>query len=212
VDTSAAFFPGEDENHNVQMGAWARILRTLTQCRGNPAVLVLCHPTKNASREALLPRGGGAFMAEIDANLTLWSEAQGENTRLHWGGKIRGADFSPVSFALVQVKLDELCDRKGRPFVSIVATLQSEAEAERVDAAAVSNENVVLTLLHRYPGIMLKDIALQAGWVNEHGQPLIPRVQRILKVLEKDKFVKVHRKKWVITPAGEREIGVNDDP
>jgi hypothetical protein len=31
----------------------------------------------------------------------------------------------------VQVKLEELCDHKGRPFVSIVATLQSDADAER---------------------------------------------------------------------------------
>jgi hypothetical protein len=212
VDTSAAYFPGEDENHNVQMGSWARTLRTLTQCRGNPAVLVLCHPTKNASREALLPRGGGAFMAEIDANLTLWSEAQGENTRLHWGGKIRGADFSPVSFALVQVKLTELCDHKGRPFVSIVATLQSDAEADRVDAAAVSDENTVLVWLHRYPGINLRDIAMNAGWTNEQGQPLLGKVQRLLKTLGQEKLAKVHRKKWMITPQGMNEIGVSDDP
>ena len=89
VDSAAAYFSGDDENHNVQAGAYARNLRVLTTCKGNPAVVILCHPIKAASRDTLLPRGGGAFLAEVDANLTLWSDAQGENTTLHWQGKIR---------------------------------------------------------------------------------------------------------------------------
>jgi hypothetical protein len=38
VDTAAAFFHGDNDNDNVQMGAYARQLRVLTGCRGNPAV------------------------------------------------------------------------------------------------------------------------------------------------------------------------------
>ena len=99
-DSAAAYFPGDDENHNVQMGDFARNLRVLTGCRGNPAVLILCHPIKGATKDNLLPRGGGAFLNEIDANLTLWAEAQGETSTLHWQGKIRGADFQPVNLSL----------------------------------------------------------------------------------------------------------------
>jgi hypothetical protein len=37
---------------------------------GGPCVLVACHPPKNAGDDNLLPRGGGAFIAEMDGNLT----------------------------------------------------------------------------------------------------------------------------------------------
>ena len=35
----------------------------------------------------------------------------------------------------------------------------------------------------QYPGITMKDIALNAGWVNEKGQPLKQKVQRLLNTL-----------------------------
>ena len=69
VDTAAAYFDGDDENDNVQMGKYARTLRRLTTLPGGPSVIVPCHPTKNASNDNLLPRGGGAFIAEMDGNL-----------------------------------------------------------------------------------------------------------------------------------------------
>ena len=46
---------------------------------------MLCHPVKNAAKDNLLPRGGGQFLNELDANLTLWGGAgQIETTVLHW--------------------------------------------------------------------------------------------------------------------------------
>ena len=41
----------------------ASMLRELTTLPGRPTVFVLCHPTKTAQREGLLPRGGGAFIS-----------------------------------------------------------------------------------------------------------------------------------------------------
>jgi RecA-family ATPase len=67
VDTSAAVFPGDDENSNPQMRRHAKRLRRFTELPGKPCTLALCHPVKNASaQESLLPRGGGAFVAEVD--------------------------------------------------------------------------------------------------------------------------------------------------
>jgi hypothetical protein len=87
-DTASSFFPGDDENSNVQSGGYARALRRLTiECPGSPALVALSHPVKNASAGNLLPRGGGAFLNELDGNLTLWSEVKGEATQLHWQGK-----------------------------------------------------------------------------------------------------------------------------
>ena len=70
VDTSAAYFEGDDENNNVQAGNHARMLRSLIDTvEGGPTILVPAHPTKNATPDNLLPRGGGAFVNEMDTNL-----------------------------------------------------------------------------------------------------------------------------------------------
>jgi RecA-family ATPase len=205
-DTAASFFPGDDDNANVPMGAYARNLRVLTTCEGNPAVLVPVHPTKNPDRENLLPRGGGAFLNELDGNLTLWSEAMGETATLHWQGKLRGADFSPVNFALQQVKIAGLLDQRDRPIVSIVATLQTATEAEDAARLVHSDENTVLELLRRHPGISIRAICDNTGWVATDGKPLVSKVHRLLKTLQRDKLVTLHRRKWKISDAGKKEL------
>lgn len=206
VDTAAAFFPGDDDNANVQMGAYARNLRVLTTCQGKPAVLTPAHPVKNPDRENLLPRGGGAFLNELDGNLTLWAEVMGETAALHWQGKIRGADFAPVNFALQQVRIDGLTDRRGRPIMSIIATLRTDEEAETAAGRARSDENTALEWLRRHPGISIKDIAINAGWVGLTGTPNKAKVHRLLKALQRDKLVTLHRAKWKLTDAGKKEL------
>jgi hypothetical protein len=52
VDTSAAYYTGDDENDNVKLGAHAR-LRSFIDLPGGPTVLVTCHPTKNYDIENL---------------------------------------------------------------------------------------------------------------------------------------------------------------
>ena len=105
VDTSAAYFLGDEENSNAEMGEHARKLRRLIELPGGPCVLVLCHPIKHASEPAqLLPRGGGAFLAEIDGNLTAWKEEDGLIT-LHHSDKFRGPGFEPITFRLDRIRL-----------------------------------------------------------------------------------------------------------
>ncbi len=218
ADSAAAYFPGDDENHNVQMGTYARNLRILTGCKGNPAVVVLCHPTKAAAKDSLLPRGGGAFLNEIDVALTLWAEAQGETTTLHWQGKIRGADFQPVNFVLKPVKLANKADAKGRPFVSVIATLQTEAQAEKVEGQTTRDENTVLEWLRRSPGISVGNIATNAHWVSEStdpnkvGVPNKAKVHRHLKSLASYKLAKNWRGKWQITDLGKAELSGKSQP
>lgn len=214
VDTAAAFFPGEDDNANVPMGEYGRTLRILTRCKGNPAVVVLAHPVKNPDKENLLPRGGGAFLNELDGNLTLWSESLGESTTLHWQGKFRGPDFDAVPFILRAVKVPGLVDAKNRPLVSIVASVQSQEGAANAAKQRVHDEDTVLRALYETPGISMATIAEQAGWVNDFGLPLKAKVQRCLKRLKADGLAKTHRDKWVITPNGKTELltNKNDDP
>jgi hypothetical protein len=99
VDTSPALFPGNDENSNPQMRDHAARLRKLTELPGKPCVVALCHPIKGAqSADDLLPRGGGAFLNEVDGNLSLWKHDG--VCDLHWQGKFRGPDFTPLSFRI----------------------------------------------------------------------------------------------------------------
>ena len=206
ADTGPAYFPGDNDNDNVQMGEYGRVQRTLTACRGRPAVVALTHPIKHADRESLIPRGGGAYLNELDGNLYLWSDAVGESTTLHWQGKLRGADFAPVPFALKPITLDQLKDAKGRPFRSIVAAPQSQEAADNARAQTRSDENAVLYWLKERRGISIRAIAREAGWVSDNEVPNTARVHRCLTSLKGDKLVRLYRGKWVITEAGKLEL------
>ena len=206
IDTAAAYFDGDDDNHNVQMGTYARNLRILTTCEGQPAVLVLTHPVKAYARDNLLPRGGGAFLNELDGNLVLWSDAMGEASTLHWHGKIRGPDFSPITFAFQQVQINGLQDGRGRPIVSIVARLQSDEQADAAASNARSDENLVLRLLRSFPGASIATLARKANWISDEGTPHKGKVHRLLKSLQADKLAEFHRGKWRITKAGKQEL------
>jgi hypothetical protein len=89
VDTSAAYFQGDDENSNAQLGAHARMLRSFTNLPGGPSIIVTCHPTKTPNMDNLQPRGGGSFIAEMDGNFVCIKDEPIVN--LHWHGKFRGA-------------------------------------------------------------------------------------------------------------------------
>ena len=53
-----------------------------------------CHPTKNPDMDNLLPRGGGAFLNEMDGNLV--AIKNNSVVTVHWHGKFRGPDFAPI--------------------------------------------------------------------------------------------------------------------
>ena len=84
VDTSAAYFEGDNENDYKEQGEHVRRFRSLTTMPGGPCILVACHPPKNAGDDNLLPRGGGAFIAEMDGNLT--AKKLNAAVELHWQG------------------------------------------------------------------------------------------------------------------------------
>jgi hypothetical protein len=206
-DTASSFFPGDDENSNVQAGGYARTLRTFTTCPGNPAVLALSHPVKGATRNNLLPRGGGAFVNELDGNLSLWSEARGELTELHWCGKIRGPDFSPVGYRLRPVSTG-FKDRRSRPLMTIVAEPMSEEAVADHAKQTLVNEDVVLKALSDHPERSLSQIAEDAGWKTEDGRGEKWKVHRAIRSLADDKLVERTRKggPWTLTEKGRHAL------
>jgi hypothetical protein len=206
-DTTSSFFPGEDDNANVQMGLYARTLRILSKCNGQPAIMMLSHPVKNATESTLLPRGGGGFLNELDANLTLWSDALGESTRLHWLGKIRGPDFPAFNYRLRPVETG-LRDEWDEPEVTIIAEPMSEEAAADHQKQALANEDVVLRSLRDHPDWSRNQICREAGWVNDDDAPMRTRVDRAIKALASDKLIVQTRKRgsWTLTAKGEKAL------
>jgi hypothetical protein len=133
VDTSAAYRFDPDEDDNQRSKIWGQLLRRLLNLPGNPTVIVPCHPTKGAAKGNLLPRGGGAFLNEVDSNLCTWSpdvQAANQTTELHWCGKHRGPSFAPINFDLIEHPHPTFKFRDGTPVPGKVA-VPSDAPAPK---------------------------------------------------------------------------------
>ena len=204
IDTSAAYFEGDDENSNVQAGNYARMQRELIKSLpGGPTILALCHPVKNAGEDNLLPRGGGSYLNETDGNLTAWNDDG--VVELHWQGKFRGADFAPISFQLRKVTHELLKDSKGRLISTVVAAHLSEAGAKELRKITRNNENEVLRILADVEGLSLVEIAERAGWVKD-GKPNKSAVFRMVRKLKTAKLVRQGRSGPELTDAGRKAV------
>lgn len=187
VDTAAAYFEGDDENSNTQFGDYARrTLRPLTTMPGEPCVIVACHPVKNATDDNLIPRGGGAFLNEVDGNLTTARTASGV-VELHWQGKYRGPDFAPMHFTTRTVTHELLKDSKGRLIPTVVASPLSEQGHADITQAVQSRQDELLVALGDPANRKASQIELarQLGWKLRDGKPHHVAVQRTLKALDK---------------------------
>jgi hypothetical protein len=206
VDTGPAFFEGKDENDNTQMGAHGRMLRGLTMMPGGPTVLVPGHPVKNATADNLLPRGGGAFVAEMDGNLTCVKDDT--VVRLHWQGKFRGPDFEPISFELLEVRPPSLVDTKGRQIPTVVAALLGAREEQQKEDKARSDEEQLMRTLRDNPSASYRKLIAEMGWPEKSTS----RVHRVMQRLERERLVKMRRGKWTLTEAGKKETVAAETP
>ena len=202
IDTSAAYFEGEDENDNKQAGGHARLLRSLTELPGGPCVLAACHPTKNAADDNLQPRGGGSYIAEMDGNLT--AKCDDGAVEVHWQGKFRGPDFAPLCFQMRAVTHERLKDRKGRLLPTVVACPLSDAAQREMATAARSREDALLKVLAANPTASQADLANLLGWKMRDGRPYKVRVSRALDALKKAKLITKDRGGFALTPRGKK--------
>jgi len=205
INTNTAYFEGDDENNNTQAGDWARFLRTLTELPGEPCVLIACHPVKNAADDNLLPRGGGAFLNEVDGNLT--AKRSDTAVELHWQGKFRGRDFAPIPFLLRGgITHERLKDTKGRLLPTVIAELLSETAEEQMTIAARSQEDALLKVLAKNPGASTAELAKLLEWKMSDGKPYKVLVRRKLASLVKGKLITKERDSYALTPKGEKVL------
>lgn len=196
VDTHASYFTGDDEDSNVQARDSAMDLRELTELPGKPAVVANCHPTKGADRHSLVPRGGGAFLNEIDANLTVWSES--ETAVLHWYRKKRGPDFDPMPFEFHGTNMDEA----GVTVPTVFAWPISEARAHELKTERRQRENRVLFALREQPDGTIRQWVEACGW---DPKKAVSKLHRILEKLEEYGLVERKRGDWALTKRGKEE-------
>jgi AAA domain/RepB DNA-primase N-terminal domain/Primase C terminal 2 (PriCT-2) len=208
IDTSAAYFQGDDENSNAQLGAHARMLRTFVNLPGGPTVVVTAHPPKNPNMDNMLPRGGGAFLNEMDGNLVCINN-DGVVT-VHWHGKFRGPDFAPILFKLNPGTSDKLKDAKGRLIWTVTAAPISEVEKTGLENTGRRRQDELLVLLSGNPHLSLAEMAVKLGWMNSKGEPNRTLVNRTLANLIKDKLIERKRDRIVLTKDGEKVVKDSD--
>jgi hypothetical protein len=210
VDTAAAYNVGDDENSNTQAGAYARQLRSLTNLPGGPCVVVLCHPTKRASDDDLMPRGGGAFLAEVDGNMAVMRKDS--LLVVVPFGKFRG-DMSWSQRYEIEVVKDhpKLKDARGRQMNSVLARPVGDGAAFVMERRTDADMETVLAAVDRTPSATPSDLARLLDWTfGPKAAPNLNRVKRNLARLSKDKLVREVMGKWRITPAGEKELNAID--
>jgi AAA domain/Bifunctional DNA primase/polymerase, N-terminal len=190
IDTSAAYYEDDDPNNNAQQAKHARRLRTLADLPGGPAVLVNCHPVKNAAADNLIPYGGGAFTNEVDGNLTC--AIDNAAIEVSWQGKFRGPDFAPLAFKVRSVTHERLKDSKGRLIPTVIAEHLSEIGQEEMAKVARSHEDQLLAEIARDGKASLAELARRCGWFQRDGRtPYKTQANRILAKLKKVKLVTV---------------------
>ncbi|QKC90572.1 hypothetical protein EB230_20820 [Mesorhizobium sp. NZP2234] len=202
VDTTAAFFPGTDENSNVEMGHYARLLRSLTRMECRPAVIAASHPIKNASSDNLLPRGGGAFLNEVDGNLSLAKKAD-RSAELHWQGKFRGPDFRPIMFDLPEIKVPTLIDSRGRQIPTVRAKVVGEEEIAARAHAATRDDQRMLLAIRQDGSRSLRELASELGWRDAEGDGDKRRAQTVTDRLKRGQFAIYEVGAWKLTRKGE---------
>jgi hypothetical protein len=200
VDTAAAYFEEDNDNDNVQAGNHARRLRSLCGLPGGPCVVILCHPTKNAQDDNLVPRGGGAFLNEVDGNIAL--RRDGDTIVAFALGKFRGPEFTPINFGLKVIRNHPLLvDTKGRPIPTIIAEPISAAEHQRMEERMRTNEDKILEALCNQPGLKQADIAKVTGIGAS-------TVSRAMPNLVDANHAECDRGYWTATPKGQKSLNV----
>lgn len=198
IDTGPAHSGAEQENDNREMHELAMAMRRMIRPLGSPAMVALMHPTKNADKHSLEPRGGGAFSGSIDGELCAWNE-QGVVELFH-RTKFRGPGFAPIFFKLRRVELEGVFDNFGEPVITILA---EETDDRPVSKRQPQHKNqklawqVVNDLIDLggdgvpvdiVIGAVVDKLPLQGGQRDNRGT----RVREALEGLQNGRWIEIH--------------------
>ena len=195
VDSLQAFFEGDNDNDNTQMVEMAHALRGIANVPRRPALLIIAHPAgKLPSKENIVPRGGSAFLAEIDGNLTVWSQDATQQT-LHHSPKFRGAGFDPIEWVMQVHQFDHLTDVHGTPLKLPVSRPEMTMEKTTREEAADNILREYLYTVEAGKPLSVRDAAARFGVTRW-------RMQQTIETAKSEKLIRRHAKTWVITDGG----------
>ncbi len=143
------------------------------------------------------PRGGSAFLNEIDGNTYL--KNNGDTVCILQHEKFRGPPFEPVPFKLVPIESEKLHDADGLPVKSIMAVPLDKAPKGEEEEAL---EDRIMRALATDGYKSLSQLAEEAGVPKPKGGGK-SKVSRILQKLEKRGDVMMDSNgHWCVTKRG----------
>jgi hypothetical protein len=92
VDTSAAYFEGDAENDNVQLGNWARMLRKLSGLPGHPGCLSVVTQSRAAKAYCHAAAVRSWPGSPMTPRSTIWRSSSATITTKHSSSSIRRRD------------------------------------------------------------------------------------------------------------------------
>ena len=203
VDSLQAFFEGDNDNDNTQMVEMAHKLRGLCKTSTRPALLIIAHPAgKVPQKDNLVPRGGGAFLNEIDGNLTVWSQDASQQT-LHHSQKFRGAGFDPLEWVMQIHEFSHLTDIHGTPLKLPVSRPESGIERANREVTSDTILRQYLETVEQGRPLSVREAAGQFG-VSRY------RMEQVIKTAKDEKLIKRYAKTYVITDGGIKFLGAKD--
>jgi AAA domain len=195
-DTFQAGFSGAQFNDNAEILIHAQQIRRLTSLPGNPAVLAPAHPVKNATKDNLLPYGGGSTVNEIDGNLSLWSEDR--IIELGWT-KVRSPEFEPRFFKIEKLGSPDILDSEGRtPLLPVMRAMNADS-VERRERVIAEMDAALLQIIASNPK------GTQRQWAAALGKSLCA-TQHTLDKLKKQRLVATMLGKWRLTKDGIKAV------
>jgi hypothetical protein len=164
IDSSMAYFEGDEQNSSVQMYNHAQQFRRLAQTGNRPTVIATCNPVKNAADDNLLPMGGSTFLNETDGNITArMLSREPLMSEVHWQGKFRGPEWAPMHFLLETGTSPRLVDTKGQPIKTVTAKPATMQETDQAEEKSAQLQMALLQAMHDNPGESLSVLARAAG-------------------------------------------------
>lgn len=195
VDSLQAFFEGDNDNDNTQMVEMAHKLRALCQISRQLSLLIIAHPAgKTPTKDNLVPRGGGAFLNEIDGNLTVWSQDASQQT-LHHSQKFRGAGFDPMEWVMQIHEFDHLTDIHGTPLKLPVSRPEMMIEQ-------ANREQQNDTFLRRYLESVRNEMPLSVREGAAQFGISRWRMQQVVETAKQEKLIRRYAKTFVLTDGG----------
>jgi hypothetical protein len=107
----------------------------------------------------LLPRGGGAFLNEMDGNLVCLKEPGSPVVTLDTHGKFRGPEFEPFSFKLTAGTSEKLKDTKGRLVSTVTAEPISHEDKSALEDTGRDRQDELLRIMKTQVGLSLSELA-----------------------------------------------------